>query len=249
MNDKSSNLQPNIKSLLPVPVMAIYIHEQIVKNLKQLENTPYSSCLDRKFRRTFTDTLQLFNEYQKTVVANSGKTPSCRSGCAHCCFHWVEDVNSFEAEIIADHIRNKMPGMVQKVIDQCMTDEAELERLASIISSKNISEIDNGEIDETDLLLSVFYQMKYPCPFLNEDSSCGIYEIRPLTCRIYLSFSDISKCDPEYINENDIPTYLLNLEEEASDILDRIHFKFQKFEGDTGLRSLICKYLKAGLDT
>lgn len=235
----------DLKPLLPVPIKAVYVHEKIVKNLKLLENTCYSSCLDRNFRRIFTDVLQLFSEYQKLILVNSNRTPSCRSGCASCCFHWVEDVNSFEAELIADHIRNKMPGKVQGIIDQCATDEAELERLAGIISSKNISSINSEEIDETDLLLSVFYQMRRPCPFLNEDKSCGIYEIRPLTCRIYMSFSDVSKCDPEYINEDDIPTYLLDLEEEASAILDIIHFRFLKFEGDTGLRSLICKYLKA----
>jgi Fe-S-cluster containining protein len=244
MSENSSDLYFCEKPLLPVPVKAVYIHEQIVKNLKLIESTSYSSCFDRRFRRTFTDTLQLFNSYQQAILENSNMTPSCRKGCTSCCFHWVEDVNSFEAEIIADHIRSKMPGMVQKIIDQCAADEAELERLAVIVSAKKNSDVESEKIDETDLLLSVFYQMRHPCPFLNEDKSCAIYSIRPITCRIYISFSDITKCDPEYINDSDIPTYLLNLEEEASAILDRIHFKFQKFEGDTGLRSLVCKYLK-----
>ena len=243
MSENSTDLYGCEKPLLPVPVKAVYIHEQIIKNLKLIENTSYSSCLDKKFRRIFTDTLQLYNSYQKAILENSNITPSCRKGCASCCFHWVEDVNSFEAEIIAEHIRSKMPEMVQKIIDQCAADEAELERLAAIVSAK-IYEMECSKIDETDLLLSVFYQMKRPCPFLNEDKSCAIYSIRPVTCRIYMSFSDVKKCDPEYINDNDIPTYLLNLEEEASAILDRIHFKFQKFEDDTGLRSLVCKYLK-----
>lgn len=247
MSHNPSDLHSYKKPLLAVPVGAVYIHEQIVKNLELLENTGFSSCLDYGFKKLFADTLQLFNDYQKTVIAYSNKTPSCGNGCASCCYHWVEDVNSFEAEIIADYVSNNMPGMVQKIIYQCTSDGAELERLASIISSKKISLVANGQIDETDLLLSVFYQMKHPCPFLNEEKSCAIYSVRPLTCRIYMSFSDISKCDPEYINDDDIPTYLLDLEEEASTILDRIHFKFQKFEGDTGLRSLICKYLQTGL--
>jgi hypothetical protein len=57
-----------------------------------------------------------------------------------------------------------------------------------------------------------------------------------------MSFSDPSQCLPEYINEDDIPTYLLDAQEEVSELLDELHFKHVKFEGNTGLRSLLLSH-------
>jgi len=60
---------------------------------------------------------------------------------------------------------------------------------------------------------------------------------------MYVSFSDPLRCRPEYINEGATPTYLFNPGEEVDRLLDKLHFKFMKFEGDTGLQSLLVKYL------
>jgi hypothetical protein len=60
---------------------------------------------------------------------------------------------------------------------------------------------------------------------------------------MYVSFSDPFRCSPDDINEGDTPTYLFDLEEEADALIDALHFKFLRFEGDSGLRSLLVKYL------
>jgi hypothetical protein len=61
---------------------------------------------------------------------------------------------------------------------------------------------------------------------------------------MYVSFSAPEQCDPAYIDNENIPTYLFDLEEGADSIIDRLHFRFLKFENDTGLRSLLAKYLR-----
>jgi hypothetical protein len=58
-----------------------------------------------------------------------------------------------------------------------------------------------------------------------------------------MSFSDAMLCNPEYQDQEDIATYLLNLEENANTILDRLHFRYQRFAGESGLRSLLLKHL------
>jgi hypothetical protein len=70
-----------------------------------------------------------------------------------------------------------------------------------------------------------------------------IYPVRPLTCRMYLSTSDPLRCNPDYIHASLTPTMIIDLSEEANRILDRLHFRFQRFDGDTGLRSLLLKHL------
>jgi Fe-S-cluster containining protein len=228
---------------IPVPEEATGIHKQIVAKLTCLEKSNFSSCLDPRFRAIFNDVLKLFERYQKLVLEHSKIICTCNKGCCSCCFHWVEDVNSFEAEIIADFIRVNMPDRIPHIINSCIEDQAELERLYVLVQKRLAREQDEA-IDEIDLLLSVFYQARRLCPLCDTDGLCMVYQVRPLTCRVYMSFSDPGHCDPSYINDEYIPTYLLNLEETANDILDRLHFKYQKFRGDTGLRSLLIKYLR-----
>lgn len=230
---------------IPVPESAVRIHRQIVSKLTCLEESNFSSCLDPQFRVVFKDILELFEQYQKLVLEHSKIICTCNKRCCSCCFHWVEDVNSFEAEIIAHYIRVNMPDKIPHIINSCIEDQAELERLYALVQERLAQEQDESEtIDEIDLLLSVFYQSRRLCPLCDSDGLCMIYPVRPLTCRVYMSFSDPGLCDPSYINDEYIPTYLLNLEETANDILDRLHFKYQKFRDDTGLRSLLIKYLR-----
>lgn len=233
----------NHKQPLPIPESARAIHKQIVEKLTWIERMEPLSCLEPLFLKNYSEVLDLFEKYRTQVLLHSKKTPSCSCGCAQCCRHWVEDVNSFEAEIIAGYIRKNFPERIPIIIERCKKDEEELKRLERIVFSKAAREIETGRIDEVDLLLSVFYQARRPCPLLEPDDSCSIYPVRPLTCRIYMSFSDPSHCDPDYINSEDIPTYLLDLEESACDILDRLHFRYLRFSDDTGLRSLVPKYL------
>lgn len=227
---------------IPVPEEAARVHRQIVSKLTCLEKSNFSSCLDPRFREGFNDILELFEQYQKLVLENSSIVCTCGKRCCSCCFHWVEDVNSFEAEIMAHYISINMPDKIPHIIKSCIEDQAELERLYALVQKRLAREQDEA-IDEIDLLLSVFYQARRLCPLCGSDGLCMIYPVRPLTCRIYMSFSDPGLCDPSYINDEYIPTYLLNLEEAANDILDRLHFKYQKFREDTGLRSLLIKYL------
>lgn len=227
---------------IPVPEEAARVHRQIVSKLTCLEKSNFSSCLDPRFREGFNDILELFEQYQKLVLENSSIVCTCGKRCCSCCFHWVEDVNSFEAEIMAHYISINMPDKIPHIIKSCIEDQAELERLYALVQKRLAREQDEA-IDEIDLLLSVFYQARRLCPLCGSDGLCMIYPVRPLTCRIYMSFSDPGLCDPSYINDDYIPTYLLNLEEAANDILDRLHFKYQKFREDTGLRSLLIKYL------
>jgi Fe-S-cluster containining protein len=158
----------------------------------------------------------------------------------------VEDVYSFEAVLISAFVKDTMPMRIPEIVESFERDVREMEKLDRIVSSRLMHRRRNPEtvgIDSVDLLLASFYQLRRSCAFLEEDGSCGIYEVRPLTCRIYMSFSTPEYCDPDYINVSDIHTYLLDIEEEASELLDRLHVKYDAFGNDLGLRSLMVKCL------
>lgn len=235
-----------LKKNLPVPESAKTIHNSIVKSLKRLLELDVPSPLHPDFKYTFEKMLDRFHQYQGEVIRNYGKRVSCTKGCTHCCHHWVEDVYSFEAEIIVDYIQNHFPERIDTIVKTCRENEKELVRLNDIMEQKlteNKEEKEISEIDTTDLLLACFYQLERPCALLSDKGLCTIYNIRPLTCRIYISFSDPGHCSPERINTSDIPTYLLDLEESASKLLDTLHEKYNRYN-KSGLQALLVDYLQ-----
>jgi Fe-S-cluster containining protein len=236
------------KKPLSVPPGAKKTHKKIHAVLLSLSRSTVRSCLEPEFTQTWNEALRLVDRYQQEIASAARVTMSCAAGCTACCCHWVEDVNSFEAEIIADYIRRRFsPDRVSGIAAQCRNDDRRLRSLNEIVETKiNTMNpcLSKNAPDPVDLLLASFYQLQLPCPLLDANNgTCTAYPVRPLTCRMYVSFSDPSRCNPEYINADDIPTYLFDLEEEADSIIDTLHFKFLKFENDTGLRSLLLKYL------
>jgi Fe-S-cluster containining protein len=231
----------NDKPLLVIPEEGMVIHTQLTAILKQLLALQTEDCLCSDFRSLFSYYLELFEKYQQSILKHNRRVATCKSGCSCCCNHWVEDVNSFEAAIICEYIKKNFPQHIPSIIKKCKSDNQQLEHIEKCMMGH--PDISGNQIDHTDLLLSIFYQFKRACPLLDTKGMCTIYPVRPLTCRIYMSFSNPSCCDPEYINADDTPTYLLDVEEETSELLDQLHFKFLKFEGNTGLRSLLLSHL------
>ena len=240
MSDETSSVKPAIA----VPADARDLHAHISSQLKELLYSGAASCLEELFRQRLSKVHLLLDNYQKKIVAEYSRKVECSKGCSWCCNHWVEDVNSFEAEIIADFIRKKMPSSIEKIKKICEQDIAVLEYLDHLVNKKMVEEDIDDEEDSTVLLLSAFYRMNRPCPLLGTDGTCSIYDVRPLTCRVYMSFSSPDNCHPDNINRDDIPTYIMDLEEDANAVVDQLHFKYQKFNDDTGLRSLLLKYLQ-----
>jgi len=234
-----------LKPLLQVPPEAVAIREAITRRLVLLRDGSFESCNDPQFSTEWKLVNEDIDRYQAAIVGNSGRKVTCGARCPACCFHWVEDVNSFEAELIAGYLRREMPGRIDAIVDQCARDDRELERLNTIMEARLAAAGKAAEgIDSVDLLLASWYLLKRPCPLLEQKSgACLAYPLRPLTCRMYVSFSNPSRCTPGRLDDGDTPTYLFDLEEEADSIIDSLHFKFIRFEGNTGLRSLLGKYL------
>jgi Fe-S-cluster containining protein len=233
------------KQPLTVPPAAEKTHAEIFTLLTALEGSGFRSCLEPEFKKSWSEILSLIDRYKKEIVDASVIKLSCKKGCTACCLHWVEDVNSFEAEIMAEYLKEHHPGKVCCIVTQCGKDEKTLRDLNEIVESKLAaahSDPSAATIDPVDLLLASFYRLRSPCPLL-DNGLCLAYPVRPLTCRMYVSFSAPERCDPAYIDKDEIPTYLFDLEEAADSVIDRLHFKYLKSENITGLRPLLAAYL------
>ena len=203
------------------------------------------SPIHEEFRSRYSRILDLFESYQQEVVRHSEYEVSCKPGCSHCCSHWVEDVYSFEGEIMADFVWTHFPERVHSLIEIFRADEDRLISLNRIVEEKMQTVLPAGarkDIDQVDVLLIGFHQLRLPCALLDKECRCTVYPVRPLTCRAYQSFSPPDDCRPEHIKKSDNPTYLLDMSEEAGALLDELHERYKRYD-TTGLRALLRHYL------
>jgi len=245
-NMSEKYMDSGTRPLLSIPPEAKKIHDSITTILRQIRDAGYPDCTNDEFRRLYSQAMALYADYQRICVNASGEILSCGPGCWICCCHYAEDVYSFEAEIIARHVK-RLPVRTRALIEKsCEKAVYALENLRPIVSQKlQLEEYRSitAETDAADILLSSYYQLKNRCPFLDEKNLCLIYAIRPLTCRAYINLGDPSVCPPEMINESDASTYILDLDDEANGMLDELHFRYERYPGDTSLCSLVLKHL------
>jgi Fe-S-cluster containining protein len=248
---RPASFSPGKKPPLSVPRAALDVQIKIIDRLKKLIARRYISCLCKGFKNEYARIMELFERYQREVITAGPYSITCKKGCGVCCFHWAEDVYSFEGKILSEHVQKNRGNEIPTIRRILKQDALWRERITSAVtdSMKNpYYKKSLGATDPYDIVLSGFYQLKRPCPLRGKDGSCSVYAIRPLTCRIYVSFSDPAYCKPEKINTGKAETYLLDLEKDASDLFDELHFMYDECEGETSLRSMLLKLLSAPPD-
>lgn len=235
------------KENLPVTDQARQLHSDAVREIRYLLEHAPDSPLEPSFQSRWQKILDTYERFQHSVITHAEQSVCCARGCSYCCNHWVEDVYYFEGALIADYVRREFPEEIPAIMQQFQEDEQELRRLHAIVDSRTADPAlmqGLSESDRIDLLLACYYRLRRPCAFLDSAGGCRIYPVRPLSCRMYLNFSDPSFCDPDRVDESDVQTYLLDFEEEASALLDELHRHYDRFSNITGLRSLLLRFLQ-----
>lgn len=120
--------------------------------------------------------LKRLTESQNSVLQNTKEQLACKEGCAYCCSYTI---GTFPVEVfrILDYIRTSFqPQKINKLTADITSRAKELKPLAK---EQRLS-------------------LNKPCVFL-EEGRCGIYEVRPATCRNHHAL-DVDKCK-QSINE------------------------------------------------
>lgn len=116
-----------------------------------------------KHFKDISDLIQI--EFDRTLTKYGDKI-KCRKGCSQCCSQ-IFRITQLDAAVIKAHL-NELPIEVKNDLKK---------RAADYISNSDRKNISNISKDEYDV------KLKIPCPALNEEGACMIYEARPIICR------------------------------------------------------------------
>lgn len=111
------------------------------------------------------------------------KVTSCKQGCNHCC-HLPILCTELENKLIQDYMSvNFSPNKFSEFKDKIHQNKDTFSQLIHI----------NGKF--TDENYKLYATSNIPCAFLDNNSSCMIYEVRPFICRKYLVFNEPAACE------------------------------------------------------
>lgn len=117
----------------------------------------------------------VFNKFETEM----GELVKCGKGCSDCCYA-LFDITLPEAIYINKKFNEKFSGMERSTIMQ-RADQAD--RQIHKLKRKVFKATQEGR-PATEILMEVS-KARVRCPMLNDDNLCSIYEMRPITCRLY----------------------------------------------------------------
>lgn len=150
-----------------------------------------------------------YDAYVTAVLRTGESAPSCSRGCSHCCSHYVASVEPFELIFLHGRI-SRGEGYASQVIG--------LHRRATLFNSLRRPE--EGDLAE-DKALYRYYLRGTPCPFLGPGGACGVYESRPMSCRMFFSLSDPAYCKGRSVVDPRNRNFLIELPEDIEADLAR----------------------------
>ncbi len=253
-NDRILNTED--EDPLPPPSIIITEPARLILNsveniLSELAGETGLDPSDDEFYYRYLTLLEQYDELQRIVLKASGIDSVCGEGCSCCCFHWVEDVNSFEAMIMGRYIEENFPEKRESIKNTFFEDQNIFDSMRDAAEKMTPSaESGPGDIpDSYDLHLSLFYQMRRPCALLDGNGRCIVYPVRPLTCRDYLNLRDPAACLPERIDQERYATLIISVSDTIIEPLEILHQRFDFGSGSMSLRKLIPRYLARRSET
>lgn len=126
-------------------------------------------------------------------AAESGKTISCRMGCAACC-RMLVPLSPPEAFALKEYVDNLPVDRRRHIARRLSETKHQLEEHGLLEQLSAVSEGTEARSDEEfEPLNRAYYALRIPCPFLEEEM-CSIYEARPAACRELLVTSPAEWC-------------------------------------------------------
>jgi Fe-S-cluster containining protein len=159
-----------------------------------------------------------YDGYLRAVLA-TGEPIACKRGCTHCCSHYVTSVEPYELVFLHARIRS-LPEYPNRLVS--------LHRRAALFRSLLAKETAGEEAE--DRALYRYYLRNQPCPFLTQGGTCGIYALRPISCRMFFSQSNPSLCRGRAVVSPGNRNFIVELPEDIEASLARAGRAFARFE-------------------
>lgn len=158
-----------------------------------------------------------YGEYVSAVLATGDQKVTCSKGCSHCCSHYVTSVEPYEILFLHGRVRYH-EGYPSRVVA--------MHRRTALF--KSLLDAKDGEEAE-DRALYRFYLRGARCPFLEEGGRCGVYDSRPMSCRMFYSMSHPSLCKGKGVIDPGNRNFLIELPEDIEADLARAGAAFARF--------------------
>jgi Fe-S-cluster containining protein len=103
----------------------------------------------------------------------------CKPGCADCC-HAIFDLTLIEALYIKSHFDRRFEGEAREaIIERANRSDRTLVRL----KRQAFRDHQNGKAESA--ILEEMAAQRIACPLLDSEDRCLMYDVRPITCRLY----------------------------------------------------------------
>jgi Fe-S-cluster containining protein len=156
----------------------------------------------------------VYDAYITHNIAASSLKIMCRAGCSRCCHQAVHGVYSFEIIAMYRHLRERAD--YPQIHNACAKYADEFQAIMARFLRPGEATISSGHPALPQVLQAAAAAAK-PCPLLN-GSNCGVYEHRPVPCRMYHSLTNPIFCTTALGH-----TFSLEPPEETHRILNAIH--------------------------
>ena len=153
---------------------------------------------------------QTYDRYVETVLKVEGRKITCKSKCAACCSHYVTSVEPFEILAIHLRIRNS-----EQYPDVLFASHARVSKFEQLLKKEGVDD------EAEDRALYRYFLRGAPCPFLSKDGDCGIYESRPMACRMFFSESAPRYCSGKELASPWNKNFQVQLPDEGEEALAR----------------------------
>lgn len=157
------------------PVFYSKTLEQSLVSFKQYLGSPHD--INHIAEESLKTLLIFHDELEDWKGKNSPNV--CKSQCSHCCNHWVDGLDSFEALAIYSQLRKR---------------EDFTDLLTAFFERETIFEQHSIQSNEYDQALHLFYRNNRSCPTLTSQKECAIYAFRPIICSLYQAEKNPDLC-------------------------------------------------------
>lgn len=153
-----------------------------------------------------------YSLYLEAVLPQHKNGVQCGPSCGNCCHHYPMSVEPFELVYLYLNLRTRNDFM--SIMEDCQIRASLFESLLG----KRLADSDSEDEAEDGALHDYFSQWK-PCPFSSLKGDCGIYPIRPVSCRMYFSETLPKFCVPEYLQTEKNESFVVYMPDHIEEAL------------------------------
>jgi Fe-S-cluster containining protein len=174
-------------------------------------------ALQRELDARMPELYGRYDAYVSALLATGKEKVACSKACSHCCSHYVTSVEPYEILFLHGRIRAR---------DEYPSRVIALHRRATLFNGL----VDRADGEEAeDKALYRYFLRGTKCPFLAEGGGCGVYESRPVSCRMFFSMSHPSLCKGKGVIDPGNRNFLIELPEDIEADLARAGAAFSRF--------------------